>query len=59
MESVENLAVQKGKEQTVVINGKKYLLQKEYGDKDLREIIANLIISDMVTKSKKEQAGEL
>lgn len=59
MESVENLAAQKGKEQTVVINGKKYLLQTEYGDKDLREIIANLVVSDMVTKSKKEQAGEL
>lgn len=58
MESV-NLATQKSKEQTVVINGRKYLLQKEYGDKDLREIITNLIISDMVTKSKKEQAGEL
>ncbi len=58
MESV-NLATQKSKEQTVVINGRKYLLQKEYGDKDLREIITSLIISDMVTKSKKEQAGEL
>ncbi len=58
MESV-NLATQKSKEQTVVINGRKYLLQKEYVDKDLREIITSLIISDMVTKSKKEQAGEL
>lgn len=58
MESV-NMATQKSKEQTVVINGRKYLLQKEYGDKDLREIITSLIISDMVTKSKKEQAGEL
>ena len=58
MESV-NLATQKSKEQTVVINGRKCLLQKEYGDKDLREIITSLIISDMVTKSKKEQAGEL
>ena len=58
MESV-NLATQKSKEQTVVINGRKYLLQKEYGDKDLREIITSLIISDMDTKSKKEQAGEL
>ena len=58
MESV-NLATQKSKEQTVVINGRKYLLQKEYVDKDLREIITSLIISDMVKKKKKEQAGEL
>lgn len=53
MESVEKTAISQSKEQLIELNGKKYLLIKEYGDRDLREIIVNLIISDMMVKRKK------
>lgn len=53
MESVEKTAISQSKEQLIELNGKKYLLIKEYGDRDLREIIVNLIISDMMAKLKK------